>query len=197
MTRCVVGLLLAGVVAGVAAANVPPPRDKVVPVDATVKLEKELKGYVLYLNDYGGGVPTRFEVGTDKAVPLPFREQKGVELRQGVELLAVPEGVVAKLKTAEDWKAARYSKTSVIHAVGLGGTTSIRAWDERKQVQKNYVIRGVDPKSGFNVVEVEEKKPEANKDKPLASVEAGYLVGGGAAALAVSLGGLWLVRRRK
>ena len=43
----------------------------------------------------------------------------------------------------------------------------------------------------------EEPKADDKKDKSLAGIEPGYLIGGIAAAVAVMLGGLWLVRRRR
>ena len=42
-----------------------------------------------------------------------------------------------------------------------------------------------------------EPKSEKEEKKKLVFAEPGYLIGGIAAAVAVALGGLWLVRRKK
>jgi len=102
------GTLAVLVVAGVAWANVPPPPSKVVSVEATVKLDKEIKGFVLFFDDHSGKLPKQVDLSTEKATAVPFSEPADkFVLRQGVLLLAVPEDLAPKLKTADDWKKRR------------------------------------------------------------------------------------------
>jgi hypothetical protein len=193
--RVVIALLLT---AGVVLANTPPPPPRDVPIEATVKLDQEVKGFVLFFDDTSGELPKRAELSTDKPTALPFRVANGHQ--QSVYLLAVPEELVAKLKTVEDWNAARERKNSPIHYYGASGTALLNFTDDRKVVKQAFVIKGVDPKKGILVEDVKVDIIPEKKDvpkKPLAFAEPGYLIGGVAAAVSITLGGLWLVRRRK
>lgn len=184
--------------AGGVLANTPPPPPRAVPVEVTVKLDQEVKGYVLFFDDFRGELPTKAELSTEKPTALPFRVVNGHQ--QSVYLLAVPEELVAKLKTVDDWKATRERKNSPIHYYGTSGTALLDWTDDRTVVKQAFVVKGVDPRKGILVEDVKVDKKPDKKDKskkPLALAEPGYLIGGIAAALAVTLGGLWLVRRRK
>jgi len=189
------------VAVGVASADlaVPPPKGKkFVPVSSTVKLEKEIKGYTLFTraNAPGqrGALPKQFDLSTEKAVAVP--EWGG----RNMSLYAVPDDMVSKLKTADDWNKAIADKKSVIQIHDFAAKETIDDKDERKKVERAFVIQGVDEK-GIKVVEVKEDKgepkPEKKEEKKLAFAEPGYLIGGLAAALAATFGGLWLVRRKK
>lgn len=197
MARLVATLLGLGLIAGVAAANgAPPPQPPkgkvVIPVDVSVKLEKEIKGYVVFDTIYAGE-SRRQVVGTEKAVTIPPNPWLGGGgSRYPVYVYAVPEDLVPKLK---DLTAADRDK---ILTHKFDGQEFADKSDARKLIQRQYVIMGVDPKKGIEVAEVKEDKQPVEKEKdPLALAVPGDLIGGIAAALAVTLGGLWLVRRRK
>lgn len=195
-------LALSVVVTGFAAADIaiPPPKGKkFVPVSSTVKLDKEIKGYTLFTraNAPGqrGAEPKKLEVGTEKAVAVP--EWGGRDM----SLYAVPDDLVPKLKTADEWNKALFDKKSVILIHDFPAKEQVNEKDERKKIERAFVIKGVDEK-GIKVEEVKdekgEPKPEKKEEKKLLSfTEPGYLIGGAALAVGVTFGGLWLVRRKK
>lgn len=196
-------LALSAVTTSFAVADiaVPPPKGKkFVPVSTTVKLDKEIKGYTLFTraNAPGqmGALPKKFEPSTEKATALP---EWG---RRSMSVYAVPDELVSKLTTAKEWNAALFeSKKSVILTHDFPAEQTVDEKDERKKIERAFVIKGVDEK-GIKVEEVKdekgEPKPEKKEEKKLLSItEPGYLIGGAALAVGVTFGGLWLVRRKK
>lgn len=197
-------LAVSAVVVSLAAADIaiPPPKGKkFVPVSSTVKLEKELKGYVLFTraNAPGqtGAMPKKFELSTEKATALP---EWG---RRSMSVYAVPEDMVSKLTTAKEWNKALWEeKKSVILTHDFPAQEEVDEKDERKKIERAFVIQEVTEK-GIKVVEVKEDKAEVKPEKKeepkkrQAFAEPGYLIGGVALTVGVTLGGLWLVRRKK
>lgn len=194
--RFLVVLLAAVVFIGICGANMgPPPKGKkYAGITNTVKLEKELKGFTLFTRhnaiEWELSVPVPFDVDNDKPVKVPANPR-------GTTLYAVPSDLAPKLKTADDWKAALKDKDNGIVQTWFSTLTELDETDERKGIERAWVIKSIDPKGIVKEEVKDEKKPEKKGDKPLALAEPGTLIGGLAAAVAITLGGLWLVRRRK
>jgi hypothetical protein len=196
--RLLFALLVSAAVVGVAAADIaiPPPRGKkFIPVSSTVKLDKEVKGYALYTRAVApgqwGAMPTKFEPGTDKPTAVPEWGSRTMGL------YAIPAELAAKITTADEFNKALQDKKSGILSHDFPAQETVDAKDERKKVERAFVIKGVDAKGGIQVEEVKGEKETKPEKKSPAFAEPGYLIGGGAAAVAVALGGLWLARRKR
>ncbi len=189
-------LLTAGVVfANGAPPPQPPTGKKTIPVDVSVILDKEVKGYVLYSNIYQGD-RERLDVNSEKAMPVPRDLLTSLIARHGTVVFAVPEVLEAKLKKAEEWdKVPKEDKARILQHK-FDGFAFVDKSDKRERLAKTYLIKSVDAKGGIKAEEVKDDQKDEPK-KPLAFTEPGALVGGIALALSVTLGGLWLARRRK
>lgn len=202
--RFVASVLVLAVAAGVASADglVPPPKGKkFVSVTGEVLIGKDVKGYVFVQKAGTGGRPgsakhTLSKVELDEKKPLALPIPTG---RFGyVILLAVPEDAAKEYKTEKELFEA-LDKKAVKGVQQISISSQQMAVDEKVKENKvtwTYTITGVDEK-GIKATVTGDGYEEPKKDKPLALAEPGYLVGGVAAALAVTFGGLWLVRRRK
>jgi hypothetical protein len=202
--RVLLALLLT---AGVLLANGPPPPvkgKKWVKVELEVQVDKEVKGYLLYEEGYRldfKGPPVfpfrKFDLDDKKPTPIPSEVT-----RRYTRLYAVPESVAKGYKTDKELEEA-ISKKQVkgVHSTELAGLTTIDQNSKSESVTRTYTITGIDEKDGIKLEIKGEghEKPADKKDekKPLALAEPGSLVGGVAVALAVTFGGLWLIRRRK
>jgi hypothetical protein len=194
-------LAVSAAVVGVAAADiaVPPPKGKkFLPVGSTVKLDREAKGYTLYTRAIApgqwGAMPAKFEVGTEKAVAVPEWGSRTMGL------YAIPDELAAKITTADQFNKALQDKKAGILAHEFPAQEAVDAKDERKKIDRAFVIKGVDAKDGITVEELKGEGKEEKKDdkkEPEAAAQPGVLVGGLALAAGVTLGGLWLVRRKK
>lgn len=195
--------------ASVALADIPipPPAkdEKDVSVTSEVLLGKGVSGWVfVQAVGHGPGAP-RWNY---ERVELSEKTAKGMANNARytyVRLIAVPEAAVKEFKTDKDLFAA-LEKQSVkgVHEASVGGGTTRMKKSEVKgdSLTRKYTITAIDPKEGIKtslvtegLVDEKPKKPE--EKKPLAFAEPGYLIGGIAAAVSVTLGGMWLVRRRK
>lgn len=206
MTRFLAALLLAAVAASFARADVPPPPPpkgkKYVDVTNEVLAGKDLKGYVFVQRATSGfpGSQTftfgKVELDEKKAAAMPAPTGKF----GSVALLAVPEDAAKEFKTDKElFEALEKKKVKGVQEVSF--TTKATVDDKIKEnaVKWTYTVTVVDAKGiqakisgeGYE----EPKTPDEKKDKPLAFTEPGYWVAGLAAALGVTAGGLWLVRR--
>mgnify|MGYP001806601241 CR=1 FL=1 len=196
-------VILTAVAAGFASADglAPPPKGKkFVTVTHEVLAGKDLKGYV-FVQQVAQG---RFGAYSFTFSKVALDEKKAMTVsvpgaRGYASLLAVPEDAAKEFKTDKELFAALEGKKVM-------GVQSIRfldleAVDEKVKESKvtwTYTVTGVDDKGIKTTVSgtgyAEPKKP--GEKEPQAFAEPGYLIGGIAAALAVTLGGLWLVRRR-
>lgn len=188
--RVVIALLLtAGVVLANGPPPVPPKGKKFVSVTNTLKLDHEVKGYTFFTMPGGpwaaGDTPTEFKIGTDKAVDIPSGKYTA--------LYAVPNDLVSKLKTTEQWLVAIRDAKSGIHEKRFANFAEVDEKDGDRKVEA-HVIKGIDAK-GMDIERVESKADD--KKEPLALAEPGYLIGGIALALSVTFGGVWLVWRRR
>ena len=200
--RFLSALLVSAAVVGVASADIaipPPTGKKFVPVSSTVKLDKEIKGYTLYTRAIApgqwGAMPKKFEPGTEKATAVPEWGSRTMGL------YAIPDDLAAKITTADEFNKALQDKKSGILSHDFPAQETVDAKDERKKIEREFVIKSVDAKGGIKVEAVtgdKKEEPKAEKKgegKSPVFAEPGYLIGGTAAAVAVALGGLWLVRR--
>lgn len=187
--------------AGLASANgarppEPPKGKKAVPVAVEVILDKEVKGYVLYSNIWWNS-RERLEANSEKAVGVS-PDVLRILGHHFTAVYAVPEDFEPKLKKLDDWDNASKEDKARVLRHEFDGYEFVDKSDERKAMTKTYLIKSIDAKSGIKVEEVkDEKKPAEKKDKPLALSEPGTLIGGLAAAVSITLGGLWLARRRR
>lgn len=203
--RFLAAILLAAVAASVASADIPPPPPpkgkKYVNVTSEAQLGKDVNvaGWVFVQQTVTGpGRPTftfsKVELSDKKAVAVVSGGR-----RNFATLFAVPEAAAKQFKTDKElFAAVEGGKVKGVQKVSFDGTATVSDTVKGETVTWTYTITGIDDKGMKTDVAGDgaEKKDE-KKDKPLAFAEPGYLVGGIAAALAVTFGGLWLVRRRK
>lgn len=197
--------------AGVATADIPPPPlekdEKEVGVTKEVKLGKDMTGFV-FVERYGARAPR----GEQVYGKVKLSEEKAHRVGLDTSLFAVREVDAKAFKT--DWEliAALENDKLKLIPVGIGGGYTMRvkkADIDDDSLTLTYTITGIDEKGKVTVKREGKhtelftedgawrpKKKEEPK-KPLAFAEPGTLIGGIAVALAVTLGGLWLVRRRK
>lgn len=202
--RQIVALAVVTVVAGFASADglAPPPKGKkFVSVTHEVLAGKDLKGYVfiqqIAKGRFGANSFTfsKVELDEKKATTVPVPAQHGY-----ASLLAVPEDAAKEYKTDKELFAALEGKK--VKGVQSINFSNLEAVDEKVKESKvtwTYTVTGVDDKGIKTTVSGEgyEEPKKKGEKKPLALAEPGYLIGGLAAAVAVTLGGLWLVRRKK
>ncbi len=204
MTRSLAAVVLAAVAASVATADIPPPPPpkgkKYVNVTHEVKVGKDVKGYVFVAQTTTGpGRPTttsrKVELG-EKAVTVVT----GGRRNYGV-LYAVPEAAAKEYKSDKElYDAVAGKKVKGVHELTFSGTDTLSDTVKGDGVTWTHTITGIDEKGIKTDVKgdgVEKAEPEKKGEKKEAFAAPGYLIGGAAAAVAVALGGLWLVRRKK
>ena len=200
--RFLSALLVSAAVAGLASADIaiPPPKGKkFIPVSSTVKLEKPIKGYTLFTRAIApgqrGAMPAKFEPGTEKPTAVPEWGSRTMGL------YAIPDDLAAKITTADQFNKALQDNKAGILTHEFPAQEQVDEKDVRTKIERAFVIKVVDEK-GIKVDELVgekgEAKPEKKEEKKLAVLEQpGYLIGGLALAAGVTLGGLWLVRRKR
>lgn len=190
---------------GVAVADIPIPPlakdEKEIPVTSQVLLGKDVTGYIFVQQiGVGPGDPRysykKVELDQKKPMTMP---REGQYLY--VSLFAIPEAAAKEYKTDADLYAAlEAGKVKGAHHAGVGssGTWRVKK-DEVKgdSITRTYTITAIDPKDGVKTTKESDEPKKDEPKKPLAFAEPGTLVGGIAAAVAVTLGGLWLVRRKR
>lgn len=193
-------------VAGMAWADLPIPPlekdEKEVSVTSEVLLGKDVTGYV-FVQKVGQG-PGAPQYSYEK-VELSQKTPKAMANNGRytyVSLVAVPEDAAKEFKTDKDLFAALEARrVKGVHEVSLGGGTVRvkKAAVKENALTETYTITAIDAKEGIKTSKNGGLPDEPKKDekKPLALSEPGTFVGGFAAALSITLGGLWLVRRRK
>lgn len=193
-------LVAALLVASAATADVPPPPPpkgkKYVSVSNEVVLAKDVTGYVFVQQvGTGPGAPKftheklDLTPGKARAVPAGGRYTY-------YTLFAVPQDVAKGFKTdAELFDALKENKVKGALHLGFGGTATVPDTVKGDSVKWTTTITAIDPKTGIKTkVEGEGyEEPKAPGARPPAP--AGVFVAGGAAAVALLLGGLWLAGR--
>lgn len=207
MPRLLSALVLLAV-AGIAAADIappPPPKgQKYVDVSSEVLLGKDVNvsGWVFVVQEWKGpGRPvstvSKVELSEKKAVAV-----SGGGRRTSATLFAVPEAVAKEYKTDKElFAAVEGGKLKGVQKLAFEGSATVTDKVKGDTVTWTHTITGVDDKGIKSKVSGDGKSdaPDKPGEKPAKPVgfEPGVLIGGMAAALAVCLGGLWLVRRRK
>jgi len=197
-------LAVVAIVAGFAAADglVPPPKGKkFVSASYEVLLGKDVKGYVFVTAATTGGRPGsqrttygKVELDEKKAAAMPSPSG-----RFGTTtLIAVPEDAAKEYKTDQElFDALKDKKVKGVQSVRMLKQETVDEKVKGDKVTWTHTVTGIDDKGIKTTVSGDGYEEPKKEEKKLALAEPGYLVGGLAAALAVTFGGLWLVRRRK
>jgi hypothetical protein len=194
------------VLAAVASADglIPPPKGKkFVSVSYEVLASKDVKGYVFVIATTSGGRPGS-QTTTYGKVELDEKKAAAMPIPTGrfgyTALMAVPEEAAKEYKTDKDlFDALKEKKVKGVQTLNLSTQGTVDEKVKENKVTWTYTVTGVDDKGVKTTVSGEgyEEPKKRGEKKPLAFAEPGYLIGGLAAAVGVTAGGLWLVRRRK
>ncbi len=201
MNKKLTALTVALLCANVAIADVPPPPPpkgkKYISVNSEVILGKDVTGYVFVTQvstfPARGATHAKVEFPAGKAVAMPAGGR-----RTFVELIAVPQDAAKEFKTdAELFTALGTNKVKGTQRLGFGGTATVADTIKGASVKWTHTITAIDAKGIKAKVEGEGYEvPVPKKGKePLAL--GGLWMAGGAAALAVMFGGLWVVGRKR
>ncbi|MFM8273367.1 MAG: hypothetical protein ACKODX_13720 [Gemmata sp.] len=202
MKKLLAVLALALAVGGAARADVPPPPPpkgyKYVTVSSEAALAKDVTGYtfVTQVTEFrpAPAKPKYAKVALtgDKAVAMPAAGR-----RTFVALIAVPQDAAREFKSDDDLFAAlEAKKVKGAQAFGFPSTATVADSVKGDPVKWTYTITGVDEKGIRTRVEGEgADKQLEKKGKGPAPVSA--WMAGGALALALTLGGLWLAGRAR
>ncbi len=191
------GLLLANITTADVPPPPPPKGKKYIPVTSEVVLGKDVTGYVFVTQvstfPARGATHAKVELAAGKAVAMPASGR-----RTFVELIAVPQDAAKEFKTdAELFAALGANKVKGAQRLGFSGTATVADTIKGDSVKWTHTINAIDAKGIKTKVEGEGYEvPVPKKGKePVAPF--GSLMVGGSVALAVVLGGLWLVGRTR
>jgi len=175
--------------------SLPPPKGKkLVAVKHTVKLDKDIAGYVFFTRPLGprNGSFEKIELHADKAVTLSGGG------KFGLQLLAVPAAVVKRYATEEELLGAQTDKLEGVTSARFDRTALLPEKDERKELTLEHVITGFDAKKGIQMKDDRDAPKAPDKEESVsAPAGIGGVISGLAAIAAFATGGLWLVRRRR
>jgi len=196
MKRLVLSLLAALVSVTLVRADLalPPPKGKkFVAVLHSVKLDKDISGYLFFTRQLGlrNGNFEKIELSADKAVTL----SSGGKF--GLQLLAVPVAVAKNYPTEKELLAALTDKLDGVASARFDRTALIPEKDDRKELTVEHIITGFDAKKGIQMKDNRDA-PDGPKQDESGFAPSGIrpVISGLAATAAFTLGGLWLVRRR-
>jgi hypothetical protein len=196
MKRLMLGVLaaLASVTMVRADVPVPPPQGKkFVAVKHTVKLDKNISGYLFFTRPLGlrNGDFQKIELSSDKAAALSAFG------KFGLQLLAVPDAAAKKYATEKELLAALSDKWDGAASARFGHTILLPEKDERKEVAVEHIITGFDEKKNILMKDNSDApKGSEQEESSLRPHSIQGVISGLAASLAFVTGGLWLVRRR-
>ena len=197
MKRLAIGLLAAMASVALVRADLalPPPKGKkFVAVRHSIKLDKDISGYVFFTRALGGprnGDFEKIELYADKAVALSGGG-KG-----GLQLLAVPAEVAKKYATDKELLAALTDKLEGGASARFDRTALIPEKDARKELTVQHIITGFDAKKGIQMKNDGDATKDPDKEESAsAPTSVRVAISGVVAAAAFVMGGLWLVRRR-
>lgn len=192
------GLMLAS--AGVALADIPPPPPpkgyKYIAVENELVVAKDVSGYVFVqqVTNYrprAENTFTKIEVKDGKALAVPPGGR-----RVYVQLFAVPADVAkGYAKDEELFEALEKKRAKGAHSFGFTGTATVPDSIKGEKVKWTTTITAIGEKGIEKKVEGEGYGMEPKGKRPQA--QAGPVVAGVLAALALALGGAWLVGRTR
>ncbi len=216
MYRTLLASVFALLIVTVASADLRPPMGvKTVQLDHKITTDKEYPDYLFFT--VTGGKGQRAKLTPVKLDPKNPATLSGAGRSAGIgrqgSLVAVPKDAEKKYDSEEKFHAAikdRNVEGLIATKVNLDSQAAIKETDKRTVVVYEVIVEKVDPKEGI-VVKLKrdepapekkegEKKDSPDEDSPDATASTprgGMLVAGLAAALAVMLGGLWLVGRKR
>jgi hypothetical protein len=183
---------------GMAMADIPlPPKpsdSKTVSGSCFVSVGPKVQGWV-FVTSQAGFIPGRKGPPPVLFESVELGEKKIVDLA-GKTLYAIPAEVAkAYPKDADLTDAVRKGKLEGVQKHHFSTPTiEVRKGEKIEPPNSVSVVTSIDEK-GIHLSEATPKPQE--KKKPLALAEPGYLIGGIALAVSVTLGGLWLMRRKK
>jgi hypothetical protein len=194
MKRLVLGVLAALATVSMVRADesLPPPQGKkFVSVKHAVKLDKNVSGYLFFTRPLGprNGDFQKIELSSDKATPL------SVSGKFGLQLLAAPAEAAKKYATEKELLAALSDKWDGAATARFERTILIPAKDERKEVEVEHVITGIEEKT-VRMKDNGVPKGSEQEESLLHPTGIQKVVCGLAISAAFATGGLWLVRRR-
>lgn len=212
MTRLLAAAVVAALVAPVALADIPPPPPpkgkKYISVANQVLVAKDVTGFV-FVEEVtvflpGPQPPTykKLELTADKPV-TPTASAR----RTSVALLAIPKAAADEFKSEKElFDALKAKKVKDVARTYFTGTATVSDAIKGDTVKWTVTVTGVGPKGITTKTEgegYEEKKPksgapdgEDGAEEPVAAPR-NYWIAGAGAALALMLGGLWLVGRAR
>lgn len=196
------------VVAGTAVADIPPPKgQKRVSAEYKITTDKEIPGYTFYTIVGGDLIKA---ITFDPKSPIDLSGSNRLGGARPAALVAVPAGAAKKYATEKEFHdalKARKVEGQVSARVSLNSFAVIKDTDPRTTVLREYTFEKIDPKEGIVLKAKDQVAPkkgagkEAPEDDSDASVAdappRGAWVAGAAAALAVTLGGLWIAGRAR
>ena len=210
MIRFVAPLFAVAVLANAVRADIPPPPapfgKKYVSVSHEVVVGKDVSGYVFVLHvSHGRGAPrtthTKWELTVGKAVPIPVGE------KYSSTLCAVPQDAAKAFGTDQELiDALLANKLTGVHSISFYPTETVSKRVLGRSVKWTHTITAIDPQNGIRekvegrgaerpADKSKNKDQPDKKDQPRARAET--WMAGGAAALAVLLGGFWLADRTR
>ncbi len=197
MKRFVIGLVAALVSVALVRADiaVPPPKGKkFVAVTHSIKLDKDINGYLFFTRPLGlrNGNFEKIEPSADKAVTLPGGG------KFGLQLLAVPAALAKKYATEKELLTALTDKLEGVASARFDRTALLPETDARKDLTVEHIITGFDAKKGILMKENSDAPKAPDKEESAsAPTRVGTVVSGLALTAAFATGGLWLGRRRR
>jgi len=195
MSRFLLTVAVSALTASLAVADLgPPPGKKYVPVTTTVKLEKSFPEHTFYVMGFGPGAAplTQVELDPTKATKVDAKS------RYGGSLFAVPNDVVKSFNTEKELaEALRKEKPPAgVSTMSLDNRMTLKVSDNRAAVDRVLVISTGDAKTGLKIAEETAEKKDPEEPEPTAATGRRLIVVGLFAALALAVGGLWVVRRK-
>jgi len=192
------GLVLA--TAGVALADIPPPPPpkgyKYISVENELVVAKDVTGYV-FVEIVSNFLPAAETTGT-KLVPKDGKPLalSAVGRRSFVRVYAVPaDAAKGYAKDEELFAALEKNKVKGAHAIAFTGTATVPDSIKGETVKWTTTVTAVGAKGVQKKVEGEGYGKEPKGKRPQA--QGGVVVAGVLAALALALGGAWLVGRTR
>lgn len=203
-------VLTLGLAASVAVADVPPPKGfKRVTVDHKITTEKDYPDYAFF-TVIGRNRVTPVKLDAKTPIDILAKDRGGRFLT--CTLVAVPKDASTHFATEKEFHAAIAAgkvEGEVKAKEGFFTQMEVKDTEKRNTIVKEYTLDKIDAKDGIVLVAKKDApKKDSGKDSPddsplpdspsaTVAPRGGMWIAGVTAALAVMLGGFWLVGRSK